>query len=134
MANALVKSTDTEKPAPLKAVEGRKVPKGLAEIKALMSDRTRTPGYVFNVLLTEPQRRALCSIAGLKQRHINMSFYHFNLQERDAVRNGILALQATVAAFTDANVLGRENFERTPPKFDAVPHLVEQTKTDSQAH
>ncbi|WP_405127966.1 hypothetical protein [Pseudoalteromonas sp. PB2-1] len=134
MANALVESTDTEKTAPLKAVEGRKLPKGLAEIKALMSDRTRTPGYVFNVLLTEPQRKALCSIAGLKQRHINMSFYHFNLQERDAVRNGILALQAIVTAFTDANVLGRENFERTPPKFDAVPHLVEQTKTDSQAH
>ena len=76
----------------------------------------------------------MCIAAGLKQRHIEMSFYQFNLQERDAVRKGILALQDIVAAFTDANVLARENFERTPPKFDVVPHLVEQTKTDSQTH
>lgn len=131
MANALVKSTDTEKPAPLKAVEGRKVPKGLTEIKALMSDRTRTPGYVFNAVLTAKQRKIVCIAAGLKQRHIEMSFYQFNLQEREAVRKGILALQDIISAFTEANVLGRENFERTPPKFDVVSHLVEQSKTDS---
>lgn len=134
MANALVKQTNNAQPAPLKAVEGRHIPKGLAEIKALMSDRTRTPGYVFNAILTAKQRKIVCIAAGLKQRHIEMSFYQFNFQEREAVRKGILALQDIVAAFTEANVLGRENFERTPPKFDVVPHLVEQSKTDSQAH
>ena len=133
MVNALVKQTDDVQPTPLKAVEGRHIPKGLAEIKALMSDRTRTPGYVFNAVLTEPQRKIVCFAAGLKQRHVEMSFYQFNLKERDAVRKGILALQDIVAAFIDANVLARENFEKTPPKFDVVPHLVEQSKTDSQA-
>ena len=134
MANALIKQTQNAQPAPLKAVTSRHVPKGLAEIKALMSDRTRTPGYLFNAVLTDQQRKLVCIAAGLKQRHVEMSFYQFNLQERDAVRKGILALQDIVAAFTDANVLGREHFERTPPKFDVVPHLVEQSKTDSQTH
>lgn len=135
MANALVKTAkQPAKTAPLKAVEGRHIPKGLAEIKALMSDRTRTPGYVFNAVLNDQQRKIVCIAAGLKQRHVEMSFYKFNIQERDAVRKGILALQDIVAAFTDANVLARENFERTPPKFDVVPQLVEQSKTDVQAN
>ncbi|NMM40490.1 hypothetical protein [Pseudoalteromonas arctica] len=134
MANALVKQTNSAQSSPLKAVEGRHIPKGLAEIKALMSDRTRTPGYVFNAVLNDQQRKIVCIAAGLKQRHVEMSFYKFNIQERDAVRKGILALQNIVAAFTDANVLARENFERTPPKFDVVPQLVEQSKTDAQAN
>ena len=36
MANALVKQINNAQPAPLKAVEGRHIPKGRAEIKALL--------------------------------------------------------------------------------------------------
>ncbi|MBB1340039.1 hypothetical protein H5158_00130 [Pseudoalteromonas sp. SR45-6] len=134
MAQALVKSADSKQPAPLKVAEGRHIPKGLAEIKALMSDTTRTPGYVFNAVLNDQQRKIVCFAAGLKQRHVEMSFYKFNIQERNAVHKALLALQSIVAAFDDANVLMPEKFERTQPKFDVIPHLVEKSKTDSQTH
>lgn len=134
MAQALVELNNDAQPASLKAVEGRHIPKGLAEIKALMSDTKRTPGYVFNAVLTVQQRKIVCFAAGLKQRHVEMSFYKFNIQERNAVHKALLALQSIVAAFDDANVLMPEKFERTQPKFDVIPHLVEKSKTDSQTH
>ena len=122
------------KSAPLKEVEGRKVPKGLTEIKALMGDTKRTPGYLFDAVLTEQQRKIVCFAAGLKQRHVKMSFYKFDFQERKAVHKAILNLQSIVATFEDANVLMPEKFERTQPKFEVVPHLIAEQQTNTQTH
>ncbi|WP_240701202.1 MULTISPECIES: hypothetical protein [unclassified Pseudoalteromonas] len=134
MANALAKSTITEKPTQLKSVEERKLPKGLAEIKALMGDTKRTPGYLFDAVLTEQQRKVVCFAAGLKKRHVEMSFYKFDIQERKAVHKAILSLQSIVATFDDANVLMPEKFERTQPKFDVIPHLIAEQNTNTQKH
>ncbi|MCH2089757.1 MAG: hypothetical protein MK175_21470 [Pseudoalteromonas sp.] len=133
MANSLARS-DEKSTAQLEVVEGRKIPKGLAEIKALMGDTKRTPGYLFDAVLTEQQRKIICFAAGLKQRHIKMSFYKFDVQERKAVHKAILNLQSIVATFEDANVLMPEKFECTQPKFDVVPHLVEEPNTKTQTH
>ena len=64
MANALVKQTENTQPAPLKAVEGRHIPKGLAEIKALMGSERHTPEYVYTKVLSEQERTIVCFAAG----------------------------------------------------------------------
>ncbi|MCO7206583.1 hypothetical protein [Pseudoalteromonas sp. CnMc7-37] len=133
MANSLAQS-DEKNAVQLEVVEGRKIPKGLADIKALIGDTKRTPGYLFDAVLTEQQRKIVCFAAGLKQRHIKMSFYKFDFQERKAVHKAILNLQSIVATFDDANVLMPEKFERTQPKFDVVPHLVAEQQTNTQTH
>lgn len=133
MANSLVQS-DEKNAVQLEVVEGRKLPKGLTEIKALLGDTKRTPGYLFDAVLTEQQRKIICFAAGLKQRHIKISFYKFDFQERKAVHKAILNLQSIVATFADANVLMPEKFERTQPKFEVVPHLVAEQQTNTQTH
>lgn len=133
MANSLAQS-DENNAVQLEVVEGRKLPKGLTEIKALMGDTKRTPGYLFDAVLTEQQRKIICFAAGLKQRHTKMSFYKFDVQERKAVHRALVQLQGLLAAFTDANVLMPEKFERTQPKFDVVPHLVAEQQTNTQTH
>ena len=133
MANSLAQS-DAKNAVQLEVVEGRKIPKGLADIKALMGDTKRTPGYLFDAVLTEQQRKIVCFAAGLKQRHIKMSFYKFDFQERKAVHKAILNLQSIVLTFEDANVLMPDKFERTQPKFDVVPHLVDESNTKTQSH
>lgn len=133
MANSLAQS-DEKNAVQLEVVEGRKLPKGLTEIKALMGDTKRTPGYLFDAVLTEQQRKIVCFAAGLKQRHVKMSFYKFDFQERKAVHKAILNLQSIVATFDDANVLMPEKFERTQPKFEVVPHLVAEQQTNTQTH
>ena len=133
MANSLAKS-DEKNAVQLEVVEGRKLPKGLTEIKALMGDTKRTPGYLFDAVLTEQQRKIVCFAAGLKQRHVKMSFYKFDFQERKSVHKAILNLQSIVATFDDANVLMPEKFERTQPKFEVVPHLVAEQQTNTQTH
>ena len=99
-----------------------------------MGDTKRTPGYLFDAVLTEQQRNIVCFAAGLKQRHTKMSFYKFDFQERKAVHKAILNLQSIVVTFEDANVLMPEKFERTQPKFDVVPHLVDESNTKTQSH
>ncbi|MCO7251350.1 MULTISPECIES: hypothetical protein [unclassified Pseudoalteromonas] len=118
----------------LKAVEGKKIPKGLAEIRALRSNTKRTPGYIFDAVLTKQQRAIVCFSAGLKPHCLNMSFYKFDVQERKAVHRALVQLQGLLAAFTDANVLMPEKFERTQPKFEVVPHLVAEQQTNTQTH
>ncbi|MEZ7277196.1 hypothetical protein [Pseudoalteromonas sp. 68 DY56-GL68] len=115
----------------LKAVEVQKVPKGLAEIRARRGNAKRTPAYVFDVVLTEKQRAIVCFSAGLKPDRLNTGFYKFNVQERKAVHRALIQLQELLTAFTNANVLMPEKFERQPPKFDVVPHLVAAQNTNT---
>lgn len=129
--------TETESKAntsPLKAVEDKNIPKGLAEIRALRSSTKRTPAYIFDAVLTEQQRAIVCFSAGLKPDCLNLSFCKFNVQERKGVHRALIQLQGLLAAFTDANVLMPEKFERTQPKFEVVPHLVAEQQTNPQTH
>ena len=131
------RTTETESKTnttPLKAVEDKKIPKGLADIRALRNNTKRTPGYIFDAVLTEQQRSIVCFSAGLKQHCSKKSFCHFNVQERKAVHRALIQLQGLLAAFTDANVLMPEKFERTQPKFEVVPHLVAEQQTNTQTH
>lgn len=132
--NRITESESKANTSPLKAVEGKKIPKGLADIRALRNNTKRTPGYIFDAVLTEQQRAIVCFSAGLKPDCLNMSFCKFNFQERKAVHRALIQLQGLLAAFTDANVLMPEKFERTQPKFEVVPHLVEEQQNNTQTH
>lgn len=119
MANALVKSTNTTQPAPLKAVEGRHVPKGLAEIKALMGSERHTPEYIYSKVLSENERTIVCFAAGLKRHDLEKGFANFSAETRLKIHKAILQLQELVKAFTDANAMAPAKFLQNAPREDA---------------
>ena len=122
MANALVKQTENAQPAPLKAVEGRHIPKGLAEIKALMGSERHTPEYVYTQVLSEEERTIVCFTAGLKRHDLEKGFANFSAETRLKIHKAILQLQALVKAFTDANAMAPAKFVKNAPR--------ENTSTD----
>ena len=122
MANALVKQTNHAQPAPLKAVEGRHIPKGLAEIKALMSSERHTPEYVYTQVLSEQERTIVCFTAGLKRHDLEKGFANFSADTRLKIHKAILQLQELVKAFTDANAMAPAKFVQNAPR--------ENTSTD----
>ena len=122
MANALVKQTENVQPAPLKAVEGRHIPKGLAEIKALMGSERHTPEYVYTKVLSEQERTLVCFAAGLKRHHLESGFANFDAETRLKIHKAILQLQALVKAFVDANAMAPAKFVKNAPR--------ENTSTD----
>jgi len=122
MANALVKQTENAQPAPLKAVEGRHTPKGLAEIKALMGSERHTPEYVYTQVLSEQERTIVCFTAGLKRHDLEKGFANFSADTRLKIHKAILQLQELVKAFTDANAMAPAKFVQNAPR--------EHTSTD----
>ncbi|MFK3862595.1 hypothetical protein [Pseudoalteromonas rhizosphaerae] len=123
MAQALVKpAPQTAKPAPLKAVEGRHIPKGLAEIKALMGSERHTPEYVYTQVLSEQERTIVCFTAGLKRHDLEKGFANFSADTRLKIHKAILQLQELVKAFTDANAMAPAKFVQNAPR--------ENTNTD----
>ncbi|WP_338411433.1 hypothetical protein [Pseudoalteromonas nigrifaciens] len=119
MANALVKHTNNAQPAPLKAVEGRRIPKGLAEIKALMGSERHTPEYVYTKVLSEQERTIVCFAAGLKRHDLEKGFANFNADTRLKIHKAILQLQALVKAFVDANAMAPAKFLQNAPAESA---------------
>ena len=129
MANALVKHTENAQPAPLKAVEGRHIPKGLAEIKALMGSERHTPEYVYTKVLSEQERTIVCFAAGLKRHDLEKGFANFNADTRLKIHKAILQLQEIVTAFVDANAM-------TPSRFLQKRDfsIAKNTQKTEQAH
>lgn len=119
MANALVKQTNHSQPAPLKAVEGRHIPKGLAEIKALMSSERHTPEYVYTQVLSEQERTIVCFAAGLKRHDLEKGFANFSADTRLKIHKAILQLQEVVKAFVDANAMAPAKFVKNAPREHA---------------
>ena len=120
MANALVKpAPQTAKPAPLKAVEGRHIPKGLAEIKALMGSERHTPEYVYSKVLSEQERTIVCFTAGLKRHDLEKGFANFSAETRLKIHKAILQLQELVKAFTDADAMAPAKFVQNAPRENA---------------
>ncbi len=119
MANALVKQTENAQPAPLKAVEGRHIPKGLAEIKALMSSERHTPEYVYTQVLSEQERTIICFAAGLKRHDLEKGFANFSADTRLKIHKAILQLQEVVKAFVDANAMAPAKFVKNAPREHA---------------
>ncbi|TMP73511.1 hypothetical protein [Pseudoalteromonas sp. S1608] len=119
MANALVKQTENAQPAPLKAVEGRHIPKGLAEIKALMSSERHTPEYVYTQVLSEQERTIVCFAAGLKRHDLEKGFANFSADTRLKIHKAILQLQEVVKAFVDANAMAPAKFVKNAPREHA---------------
>lgn len=122
MANALVKQTNNKKPAPLKAVEGRHIPKGLAEIRAMRGDKRHTPEYVYTQVLSEQERTIVCFTAGLKRHDLEKGFANFSAENRLKIHKAILQLQEVVKAFVDANAMAPAKFVQNAPR--------ENTNTD----
>ncbi|MEL0639076.1 hypothetical protein V6260_00455 [Pseudoalteromonas aliena] len=116
MANALVKQTNNAQPAPLKAVEGRHIPKGLAEIKALMGTDRHTPEHVYNRVLTHNERAIICFTAGIQPMQQKDNFRDYNGEVRIKIHKAILQLQALVKAFTDANAMAPAKFMKNAPR------------------
>ena len=120
MAQALVKpAPQTAKTAPLKAVEGRHIPKGLAEIKALMGSERHTPEYVYTQVLSEQERTIVCFTAGLKRHDLEKGFANFSADTRLKIHKAILQLQELVKAFTDANAMAPAKFVQNAPREHA---------------
>mgnify|MGYP001024466893 FL=1 len=119
MANALVKQTENAQPAPLKAVEGRHIPKGLAEIKALLGSERHTPEYVYTKVLSEQERTIVCFAAGLKRHDLEKGFANFDADTRLKIHKAILQLQELVKAFTDANAMAPAKFVQNAPREHA---------------
>ncbi|MEM5511845.1 hypothetical protein WNY79_02970 [Pseudoalteromonas sp. AS84] len=119
MANALIKQSDNAQPAPLKAVEGRYIPKGLAEIKVLMGSERHTPEYVYTKVLSEQERTIVCFAAGLKRHDLEKGFANFNADTRLKIHKAILQLQELVKAFVDANAMAPAKFLQNAPAESA---------------
>ncbi len=119
MANALVKQTENAQPAPLKAVEGRHIPKGLAEINALLGSERHTPEYVYTKVLSEQERTIVCFAAGLKRHDLEKGFANFNADTRLKIHKAILQLQELVKAFVDANAMAPAKFVQNAPREHA---------------
>ena len=115
MANALVKQTENAQPALLKAIEGRHIPKGLVEIKALMGSERHTPEYVYTKVLSEQERTIVCFAAGLKRHDLEKGFANFNADTRLKIHKAILQLQEMVKAFVDANAMAPAKFLQNAP-------------------
>jgi len=119
MANALVKQTENAQPAPLKAVEGRHIPKGLAEIRAMRGDKRHTPEYVYTQVLSEQERTIVCFAAGLKRHDLEKGFANFSADTRLKIHKAILQLQEVVKAFVDANAMAPAKFVKNAPRENA---------------
>ncbi|MDC3214514.1 hypothetical protein NQU47_18280 [Pseudoalteromonas distincta] len=119
MANALVKQTENAQPAPLKAVTGRRIPKGLAEIKALLGSERHTPEYVYTKVLSEQERTIVCFAAGLKRHDLEKGFANFNADTRLKIHKAILQMEQLVKAFTDANAMAPAKFVQNAPREHA---------------
>lgn len=127
MANAVVKQEEQLTKAPLKAVEGRHIPKGLADIKALMGSERHTPEYVYTKVLSEQERTIVCFAAGLKRHELKQGFAQFNADTRLKIHKAILQLQELVKAFADANAMAPAKFLQNAPREDAstdYSHLI----------
>ncbi|HEA17699.1 MAG TPA: hypothetical protein ENH88_14910 [Pseudoalteromonas prydzensis] len=103
----------------LKAVEGRQIPKGLAEIKALMGTDRHTPEYVYNRVLTNNERTIICFTAGIQPMQQKDNFRDYSGEVRIKIHKAILQLQALVKAFTDANAMAPAKFVQNAPREHA---------------
>jgi hypothetical protein len=101
--------------APPKAVTGRHIPKGLAEIKALMGSERHMPGYVYNKVLSPQERTLVCFAAGLKRHHLESGFANFDAETRLKIHKAILQMEQLVKAFTDANAMAPAKFVQHAP-------------------
>ncbi len=131
MANALAKNHT--QPAPLKAVEGRHIPKGLAEIKALLGSERHTPEYVYTKVLSEQERTLVCFAAGLKRHHLESGFANFDADTRLKIHKAILQMEQLVKAFTDANAMAPAKFLQNAPRVEASTNYSHLTITKAQA-
>ena len=116
MANTAINHPN---PAPLKAVTGRHIPKGLAEIKALMGSERHMPEYVYTKVLSEQERTIVCFTAGLKRHDLEKGFANFSAETRLKIHKAILQLQELVKAFVDANAMAPAKFVQNAPREHA---------------
>ena len=126
----VTKEKEQPKSALLKAVEGRSIPKGLAEIKALLGSERHTPEYVYTQVLSEQERTIVCFTAGLKRHDIEKGFANFSAETRLKIHKAILQLQELVKAFTDANAMAPAKFVQNAPREHAstdYSHLTVST-------
>ena len=126
MANAALQiaknrgvNTEAAKPAPLKAVEGRHIPKGLAEIKVMMGDKRHTAEHVYNSVLSKQERDIVCYAAGIKPLQQKDNFAEYDAPTRLKFHKVILQLQELVKAFTDANAMAPAKFVQNAPREHA---------------
>ncbi|WP_064435762.1 hypothetical protein [Pseudoalteromonas neustonica] len=115
----VTKEKEQPKSTLLKAVEGRSIPKGLAEIKALMGSERHTPEYVYTQVLSEQERTIVCFTAGLKRHDLEKGFANFSAETRLKIHKAILQLQELVKAFTDANAMAPAKFVQNAPRENA---------------
>lgn len=126
MANAALQivknrglNTEAEKTAPLKEVEVRHIPKGLAEIKAMMGDKRHTAAHVYNSVLTKQERAIICHIVNVKPMQQKDNFAEYDAETRLKFHKAILQLQELVKAFTDANAMAPAKFVQNAPREHA---------------
>lgn len=122
MANAALQiaknrgvNAEAAKPAPLKAVEGRNIPKGLAEIKAMMGDKRHTAEHVYSSVLTKQERDIVCYAAGVKPLQQKDNFAEYDAPTRLKFHKAILQMEQLVKAFTDANAMAPAKFVQHAP-------------------
>ena len=115
--------------APLKAVTGRHIPKGLAEIKALMGSERHMPEYVYNKVLSEKERTLVCFAADLKRHHLESGFADFDAETRLKIHKAILQMEQLVKAFTDANAMAPAKFVQHAPAEPANTNYSHLTIT-----
>ncbi len=130
MANTAINYPNT---APLKAVTGRHIPKGLAEIKALLGSERHTPEYVYTKVLSEQERTLVCFAAGLKRHHLESGFANFDADTRLKIHKAILQMEQLVKAFTDANAMAPAKFLQNAPRVEASTNYSHLTITKAQA-
>ena len=98
---------------PLRLVEKSSVKTGaecLAEIRQKLNSKSRNPAYIYDCLLTDKQRAALCFTAGLSRIDHEVTFVNLNADSRKSIKNAIVSLGQVAAMFRDANAMETSKF------------------------
>ncbi|MCF2826892.1 MULTISPECIES: hypothetical protein [unclassified Pseudoalteromonas] len=85
-------------------------PQGLLEIRAMIGDHRKKPGYIFTNVLSQKQRQLVLFTAGFSRLDLDKHWNDMTLDERDKVRNGLMFLNNIVIEFIDANAMQPECF------------------------
>jgi hypothetical protein len=90
---------------PTLKVHNNTMPAGLLQIKKMFGEARHTPGHVYKNILSDRERSFLCMSAGLKRTELNKNWDEYTLDQRQALRKGLMQLNSIVVAFIDSNAM-----------------------------
>jgi len=94
----------------------RALPKGLVQIKAMLGNKRYKPHFIYDSVLNEHERNALCYTARLGKSDLKKSFYQLTDTQRLSIQKALLLMDKIYLSFLNVNAISPSKFLQNDPQ------------------